>query len=88
MDTGRVPTVFWGSRDCQGQVEFLLKERSAKALILMGDWCGSVRDRRHAIENRDAYRPSYQAGTVIGNTILEKIVLNVTLPIDTGPANR
>jgi len=29
---GRVPTVFWGSRDCQGQVEFFLNEHSAKAL--------------------------------------------------------
>jgi hypothetical protein len=31
-------------------------------LILMGDWCGSVRDRRHAIENRDAYRLGYPSG--------------------------
>jgi hypothetical protein len=28
-----------------------------------------------------------QADTIIRNTILKKIVLNVTLPIDMGPAN-
>ena len=40
-----------------------------------------------AIENRDAYRPSYPGGHCYWEHDLKKIVLNVTLPIDTGPAN-
>ena len=42
------------------------------------------RDRRHAIENRDAYRLGYPSGRWYGEHDLKKIVLNVTLPIDTG----
>jgi hypothetical protein len=62
-------------------------EHPAKALILMGDWCGSVRDRRHAIENRGAYRLGYPSGHCYWEHDLKKIVLKVILPIDTGPAN-
>ena len=50
----------------------------------MGDWCGSVMGRRHAIENRDAYRLGYPSGRCYWEHDLKKIVLNVTLPIDTG----
>ena len=53
----------------------------------MGDWCGSFEDRRHAIENRDAYRLGYPSGHCYWEHDLKKIVLKVILPIDTGPAN-
>ena len=58
---GRVPTVFWGSETARGG-PVSPGELPVNALILMGDWCGSGRNRHRANENWGVYQPAWQGG--------------------------
>src|ERR687896_1776339 len=81
---GRAPTVFWGSRDCQGQAEFSVGGILPKpcAFWMTGaDPLGTDATRSKIGMRIDLV---IQAGTCYWEHDLKKIVLNVTLPIDTG----
>src|ERR671915_2518466 len=84
---GRAPTVFWGSRDCQGRVEFSfgsILPRPCAFWVTGADPLGTDATRSKTGMRIDLV---IQAGTCYWEHDLKKIVLNVTLPIETGPAN-
>ena len=78
-----VPTVFWGALAPGAGRDRLLRE-PPPALILMGDWCGSVRATdTEPNEKRGAHRvPPGQAGNAVTEDNSKKVVDGKVLPLD------
>ena len=74
---GRAPTVFWGSRDCQGRAEFSvggILPKPCAFWVTGADPLGTDTTRSKTGMRIDQV---IQAEADIGNTILKKIVLKV-----------
>jgi hypothetical protein len=84
---GRAPTVFWGSKDCQGRAEFSLWSILPKPCAFWVSGADPV--GTDAMRSKTGMRIDLviQSGHCYWEHDLKKIVLKVILPIDTGPAN-